>query len=48
MSSVTLPVTLRATLGRVPRAHHMMRRVSMRAEVLMKVANDCKAVTQPF
>ena len=46
MSSVTLPVTLCAALGRVPRAHHMMRRASMRAEVLMEVANGCGAVTQ--
>ena len=46
MSSVTLPVTLRAALGRVPCAHHMMRRASMRAEVLTEVANGCGAVTQ--
>ena len=46
MSSVTLLVTLRAALGRVPCAHHMMRRASMRAEVLTEVANGCGAVTQ--
>ena len=44
MSSVTLPVTLRAALGRVPCAHHMMRRASMRAEVLAEVANSCGAM----
>ena len=44
MSSVTLPVTLRAALGRVPCAHHMMRRASMHAEVLTEVANGCGAV----
>ena len=46
MSSVTLSVTLCAALGRVPSAHHMMKRASMRAEVLMEVANDCGAMTQ--
>ena len=46
MSSVTLPVTLRAALGRVSCAHHMMRRAGMRAEVLMEGANGCWAVTQ--
>ena len=46
MSSFTLPVTLRAALGRVRCAHHMVRKASMRAEVLMEVANGCGAVTQ--
>ena len=46
MGSVTLPVTLRAALGRVPCAHHMMMRASMNADVLMEVANGCGAVTQ--
>ena len=46
MSSVTLLVTLRAALGRVLCAHHMMMRASMRAEVLMEVANSCEAVKQ--
>ena len=45
-ASVTLPVTLRAALGRVPRAHHMLRRASMRAKVLTEVENDYGAVTQ--
>ena len=46
MNIITLPVTLRAALGRVPCAHHMMRRASVRAEVLTEVANGCGAVTQ--
>ena len=46
MSSVTLPVTLRAALGRVPCVHHMKRRASMRAEVLMEVAKGYGSVTQ--
>ena len=46
MSSVTLPVTLRAALGRAPCAYHMKKRASMRAEVLMEVANGCGAVMQ--
>ena len=46
MSSVTLPVTLRAALGRAPCTHHMMRRASMRAEVLTEVAKGCGAVMQ--
>ena len=48
MSSVTLPEILRAALGRVPCAHHMMGRVSKRAKVLMEVANGCRAMTQLF
>ena len=46
MNIITLPVTLRAALGRVPCAHHMMRRASMRSEVLSEVANGCGAVMQ--
>lgn len=46
MSSVTLPVALCAALGRVPCIHHMKKRASMRVEVLMDVANGCRAVTQ--
>ena len=45
MSSAALLVTLGAALGRVPCAHHTMRRASMRAEVLTEVANGCGAVT---
>ena len=44
MSSVALPVTLRAALGRVPCAHHTMRRASMRAEVLTEVTDGYRAV----
>ena len=46
MSSVTQLATLLAALGRVPYVHQMKRRASMRAEVLMEVANGCGAVTQ--
>ena len=41
MSSFALLVTLGAALGRVPCALHMMRRASMRTEVLAKVADGC-------
>ena len=41
MSSVTLPVTLCAALGRVPCVHHMKKRASVRAEVQTEVANGC-------
>ena len=46
MNGVTLSVTLRAALGRVPCVHHMKKRASMCAEVLMEVANGCEAATQ--
>ena len=46
MSSAALLVTLGAALGRVPCALHMMRRASMRAEVLTEVAKGCGAVMQ--
>ena len=44
MSSAALLVTLGAALGRVPSALHMMRRASMRTEVLVEVADGCGAV----
>ena len=44
MSSATLLVTLGAALGRIPRALHVMRRASMHAEVLAKMADNCRAV----
>ena len=44
MSSAALLVTLGAALGRVPCALHMMRRASMRAEVLAEVENGYGAV----
>ena len=44
MSSAALLVTLGAALGRVPCALHMMRRASMRAEVLAEVADGCGAM----
>ena len=46
MRSVTLPVILRAALGRVPCAHHMKKRASVHTEVLMEVADGCGAVMQ--
>ena len=46
MSSAALLVTLGAALGRVTCTLHMMRRASMRAEVLTEVANSCGAVMQ--
>ena len=44
MSSAALLVTLGAAPGRVPCALHMMRRASMRAEVLAEVADNSGAV----
>ena len=44
MSSVTLLVTLRAALGRVPCTLYMMWKANMRAEVLAEVADGCGAV----
>lgn len=44
MSIATLLVTLGAALGRVPCALHMMRRASVRVEVLAEVADGCGVV----
>ena len=44
MSSAALLVTLGVALGRVLCALHMMRRASIRAEVLVEVANGCGAM----
>ena len=46
MSSAALLVTLGAALGRVTCALHMMRRASMRAEVLTGMPNGCGAMTR--
>ena len=46
MSSATPLVTLGAALGRVPHVLHGTRKASMHAEVLVKMADNCRAVIE--